>query len=197
MSGIGPRPAVLLALAIGVGIIVAAVSRVPPEASGPPFPAIPAAACQGPGSAAKAGQAASFEWQPVVEVDRPGGSAIVLTAGDSTMICIASRSADGSLGAVVSGIGTYPPVGVSALTLDSGAAFTANGSDVVYGRVPAGTSRVLVKAGDQDGEAASVRNGHWLIWFTVPSTPLEIDAYNAAGHVLRRLADPNGLQFGG
>jgi hypothetical protein len=75
--------------------------------------------------------------------------------------------------------------------------FTTEGSDIIYGRVPPGTSRVTVSVGNPSDEMATVANGYWLVWLAVPATPVGIDAFDAGGHLLQRLEDPNGLQFGG
>ncbi len=194
-----PRRRLFVAL-VGMGVLLVLASQIArqtPVRAGLPFPSVPATACQGPGSAYKAGQTLTFDWHPAVEIDRPQGSVIVLVSGPDVQMCVVYRSMDDSMESVVSGIGGNRGDTRSGLTLDSGMDFTTEGSDIVYGRVPPGTSRVTVSVGNPSDEVATVANGYWLVWLAVPATPVGIDAFDAGGHLLQRLEDPNGLQFGG
>jgi hypothetical protein len=201
-DGSGTRPArdrrlpAFIAVVVGV-IAIALLSQArPAPAQGVPFPSVPAEACQAPASADKGGQTLVFGWQVAVETDRPQGSAIVFVSGADTLLCFVSRSADGMLGVVSSGIGGHRGDTRSGLTLDSGLSTPTHERDILVGRVPTGTATVRVGAGDGSEDVAVVGNGYYLAWFTGSATPVRIDALDASGHLLQRLEDPNGIQFG-
>jgi hypothetical protein len=57
---------------------------------------------------------------------------------------------------------------------------------------------VRVGIGDGSEETAALGNGYNLAWLTVPAVTVRIDALDAldaSGYLLGRLADPNGLQI--
>jgi len=201
-NGSGTRPArdrrlpALVAVVVGVIAIALASQARPAPAQGVPFPSVPAHACQTPASADKGGQTLAFGWQVAVETDRPQGSAIVFVSGADTLLCFVSRSADGMLGPVSSGIGGHRADTGSGLTLDSGRSSPTHESDILVGRVPTGTATVSVGARDGAQDIAAVGNGYYLAWLTGPATPVRIDALDASGNLLQRLEDPNGIQFG-
>ena len=201
-AGSGTRPArdrrlpAFVAVAVGVIAIALASQARPAPAQGVPFPSVPAQACDAPGSADKGGQTLVFGWQVAVETDRPQGSAIVFVSGADTLLCFVSRSADGMLGIVSSGIGGHRGDTRSGLTLDSGSSTPTHEHDLLVGRVPTGTATVRVGAGDGAEDVAAVGNGYYLAWLTGPATPVRIDAFDASGHLLQQLADPAGIQFG-
>ena len=117
-------------------------------------------------------------------------------ASSEWLLCFVSRSADGALGAVSSGIGGHRTDTRSGLTLDSGRNTPTHESDILVGRVPTGSTTVRVDAGDGAEVVAAVGNGYYLAWLTGPAMPVRIDALDASGHLLQRLGDPNGIQFG-
>lgn len=203
-DGSGTRPArhrrlpAFIAVAI-VGLVAIALASEafrPAPVQGVPFPSVPAQACHAPGSADKGGQTLAFSWQVAVETDRPQGSAILFVSGADTLLCFVSRSADGALGVVSSGIGGHRGDTRSGLTLDSGRSTPTHESDILVGRVPTGSTTVRVHAGDGAEVVAAVGNGYYLAWLTGPAMPVRIDALDASGHLLQRLEDPNGIQFG-
>jgi hypothetical protein len=167
-----------------------------PTQAGVPFPNDPATACPGSTSELRGGQTLSFDWHPLVEVDRPSGSAVVLGSGLDAEICVVSRLQDGTLGPALSGVGRLDPAAASSLTLDSGMSFSQVGEDIAYGRVPTGTTRLIVGDGSTPGLAATVANGYWLTWLPAPATIVELDAFDANGRILRQLDDPDGIPFG-
>ena len=204
-SASGPRPARdrrprgLVAVAL-VGVIALAALAIwqpwnPPGPAYFPFPSVPAPACQPPASADKDGQTLTFDWQVAVETDRPRGSAVLFVSGPDTLLCFVSRSDDGSLGMVSTGLGGHRGDTRTGLTLDMGMGGPAQAPDILVGRIPTGTATVRVGIGDGSEETAALRNGYYLAWLSVPADPVRIDALDAGGHLLGRLADANGLHI--
>lgn len=191
------RPRVFIAVAV-IGVIAIALGSQalrPAPAQGVPFPSVPAQACQPPATADKGGQTLAFDWQVAAETDRPQGSAILFVSGPDTLLCFVARSADGHLGVVASGTGGHRGDIRSGLTLDSGIGTQAREIDIIVGRVPARTVTVRVSADDGSQDVAAVGNGYYLAWLAAPAVPVRIDALDASGQLLQRLADANGLQI--
>jgi hypothetical protein len=192
VHGPWPRASVAVAL-LGLSVLAAACNGLKPSV---PFPSVPAQACQPvlnqpvPGSPAPA-----IDWHVAVEMDRPEGSAILFVSGGDALLCFVSRSSGGSLGGVESGSGGLRVSGPG-LTLDLGMGTPkAQVQDLLTGRVPTGTTTVKVSAATGAEDVAAVANGYYLAWLTVPAVPVQIDALDSSGHLLQRLADPNGLQI--
>ncbi len=181
------------ALAVIAIALVGLVLRSAP-AQGQLLSGNPAQACQPPATADKGGQTLAFDWRVAVETDRPEGSAILFVSGADTLLCHVARSTGGSLGVAVSAIGGHRGDTRSGLTLDSAMDTPAQQPYILVGRVPAGTETVRVGMGDNTEDAAAVGDGYYLAWLTVPAVPVRIEALDASGRVLRRLADPNGLR---
>ena len=201
----GPRPArdrrpwALVGVAL-VGVIALAALALwqpwnPPGPAYVPFPSVPALACQAPASADKGGQTLTFDWQVVVETDRPQGSAILFVSGPDTLLCFVSRSGDGSLRGVSTGLGGHGGDTRTGLTIDSGMGGPVQEPDILVGRIPTGTATVRLGMGDGSEESAALGSGYYLAWLSVPAVPVRVDALDASGHLLGRLADPNGLQI--
>ncbi len=180
-----------------IAILLAGRALRPAPFQGAPFPSVPAKACRPPATEDKGGQTLNFDWQVAVEADRPQGSVILFVSGPDTLLCVVSRSQDGSVGAIVSATGGHSGDTRSGLTLDTGMITPAQGPNILVGRVPTGTAMVRVRADDGAEEMAAVGNGYYLAWLTVPAVPVRIDALDASGHLLQRLADANGLRFPG
>jgi hypothetical protein len=178
-----------------IAIALASQAR-PAPTPGVPFPSVPAQACHAPASADKAGQTPALGWPVAVEADRPQGSAILFVSYSDTLLCVVSRSADGTLGVVLSTIGGHRGDTRAGLTLDSGMGTPTHELGILVGRIPTGTAAVRVGAGDGTEDVAAVGNGYYLAWLTVPFVPVRIDALDASGNLLQRLEDPNGIQFG-
>ena len=155
---------------------------------------MPAQVCLPPDSADKGGQTLTFGWQVAVETDRPQGSAILFVSGPDTLLCFVSRSDDGSPGGVITGLGGHRGDTRTGLTLDSGIGGPVQEPDILVGRIPTGTATVRLGMGDGSEETAALGSSYYLAWLSVPAVPVRIDALDASGHLLGRLADPNGLQ---
>lgn len=185
-------------VAVVVGVIaIALVSQArPAPAQGVPFPSVPADACHAPASADKGGQTLVFGWQVAAELDRPQGSAILFASGADTLLCVVSRLEDGRLGVTTTAIGGHRGDTRAGLTLDSGTFSSSGEPEILVGRVPTGTAMVRVSAGDGADEVAAVGNGYYLAWLAGPAMPVRIDALDTSGHLLQRLEDPKGIQFG-
>ena len=165
-------------------------------ARGAPFPSMPALACQ-PGMTGPVQESPvpTIDWRVAVETDRSEGSAILFLSGSASALCFVSRSSDDSLGSVITGKGGVR-VARSGLTLDLGMGTPkAQVQDLLTGRVPTGTATVRVSVAGGAQDVAAVANGHYLAWLTAPAVPVQIDALDSEGHLLQRLADPNGLQI--
>jgi hypothetical protein len=158
---------------------------------------VPAQICEPPASADKGGQTLTVDWQVAVETDRPQGSAILFVSGPDTLLCFVSRSDDGSLGGISTGLGGHRGDTRTGLTLDSGMGGPTQALEILVGRIPTGTVAVRLGMGDGFEETAALGNGYYLAWLSVPAVPVRIDALDASGHLLARLADANGLQVPG
>jgi hypothetical protein len=195
-SGMGPVrdrwPRASVAAAVLGLIVLAAGCQALRDGLAPhlPFPSEPSQACglvlNPPGLRSPAPKT---DWHVGVEIDRPGGSAILFASGPDTLLCFVERSANGSLGGTDTGGGirdTGP-----GLTLDQMMGSPkAPMQDIFGGRIPIGTTVVRVVTANGADDSAAVVNGYYLVWLAVPALPLEIDALDAAGHLLQRLADP-------
>lgn len=192
----GRRPRALVGVAV-VGMIALAALAVwaQPHPAHVPFPSVPAQVCLPPASANKGGQTLTFDWQVAVETDRPQGSAILFVSGSDTLLCFVSRSNDGSPGGVITGLGGHAGDTRTGLTIDSGMGGPVQEPDILVGRVPKETAAVRLGMGDGSEESAALGGGYYLAWLGVPADPVRIDALDAGGHLLGRLADPNGLQI--
>jgi hypothetical protein len=190
LGGMRWKRAFVVVVLLGLSLLSSACQALKPRLA---FPSAPSEACRPaltqPGSASSVPSSA---WSVALEIDRPEGSAILFDAGGETLLCFVSRSADGSVGAVSTALGGQRTPG-PALTLDlSLATLNAQVADVLSGRVPTGTTTVHVRTADGAEDLADVASGYYLAWLTVPAPPVEIDALDAAGHLLQRLADPIG-----
>ena len=189
-----PRTSVAVAL-LGLSLIAAGCQAFRAGlAPSVPFPSTPAGACQPMLSRpASASPAASTDSHVAAEIDRPEGSAILVVSAGGTLLCFVERSSAGALGAVEAASGGRHVAGPG-LTLDLGMGTpTAQVQDLLAGRVPTGTATVKVIGAAGAVDVAAVSNGYYLAWLRFPLVPVEIDAFDAAGHLLQRLADPLGL----
>ena len=183
------RASVVVAL-LSLSLLVSACQAFRPRL---PFPTVPAQACQPVlNQPVSGGSAPATAWHVALETDQPTGSAIVFASDGDTVLCFVSRFADGSLGGVTTASGGQRSPG-RALTLDlSLGTPKAQVADLLSGRVPTGTITVRVRTANGAEDLAVVANGYYLAWLTVPAVPVEIDALDATGHLLQRLADPIG-----
>lgn len=138
-------------------------------------------------------------WQIAVEMDRDNSSTVALVSGDSIATCQAGKNAERtSFDSVSSGVGTYPitaPPGLSYLT----SAGPSGKTSFFVGRVPADASAIRVAFADGSEQDAVLGGGLWLAWLEQPAdvVPVAIEALDAAGKVISRLADTDGIQPSG
>lgn len=109
--------------------------------------------------------------------------------------CITYPASHGDgFGATNFAIGNFPPTSPQTLTYASAIASQDNMPEVLFGRLPDGASRARLVFGDGSAQGAVVGSGLWMIWLTAPAEPVAIEALDASGSVIDRLADPAGLQ---
>jgi hypothetical protein len=136
-------------------------------------------------------------WQVTVEMDRANSSTLALVSGDSIATCQTWSNAERTdFGNTVTGVGLHPTASPPALSfLTSGG--TADKTAFLVGRVPASASAVRVTFADGSQHDAVLGGGLWLDWPEQPGEPTAIEALDAAGTVVSRLADANGIQPAG
>ena len=185
--GCGARRAVL-ALGLLVGTL--------------PLAACAASAAPTPAPAHKKAAAACLDslgagWQVAVESDRPDSATLAFTSGDSIATCQtwASRQADPTAfgSSTTTSIGKHPFQSPTPLSYLTGGG-TGDKTSFLVGRVPPSTSTVRLTLADGSQQSARLGGGLWLVWLEQPSEPTAIEALDASGKVLSRLADQNGLQ---
>jgi hypothetical protein len=187
------RLAVLIAGALVAVVFAGCVGQAVPPTSSAPRTA--AEACHPPATADKGSGAVTFAWQIAVETDRPDGSVLLFSSGDNTLLCRVGRTQEGAYGPTVTAIGTHTGDEAAGITLDSGMGSPQGAASILVGRVPAGTASVRLGFVDGTEEAAVVGGGYWLGWPSVPANPISIEALDASGAVIDRLADPHGVPF--
>lgn len=135
-------------------------------------------------------------WQVAVETDRPDSAMLALVSGDSIATCQTwvSRTATAWFGATTTAVGKHPVSSPPALSYVTGGGTTAGEPSFLVGRVPPATVAVRLTFGDGTQQSAVLGSGLWLAWLQQPSEPTVIEALDASGAVVARLADANGLQ---
>ena len=137
-------------------------------------------------------------WQVAVEVDRPASSTLALISGDSIATCQTGKNTERtSFDNTATGVGLYPnssPPVLSYLT----SAGPDDKTSFLVGRVPPTASAVRVAFADGSEQNAVLGGGLWLAWLEQPAdaTPVAIEAFDAAGTVISRLADTDGIEPG-
>lgn len=138
-------------------------------------------------------------WQVAVEVDRADSSTLALVSGESIATCQTGKNAERtSFDNTATGVGLHPITSSPALSY-----LTRAGPDdktsFLVGRVPPGTSAVRVAFADGSEQRAVLGGGLWLAWLEQPAdaTPVAIEALDAAGTVISRLADADGIEPAG
>ena len=126
-----------------------------------------------------------------VEVDRANLSALALTAGAQIATCWAYRDGAG-FGSASVGSGFYPVSSPATLSYLTGQ--EAGREAFHVGRYPPGTSKVRVTFVDGTIQEAAIGSGVWLVWVSSTSKPATIEALDASGAPLARLANPNGIE---
>jgi len=171
-------------------------------ATAPPPHATAAEACLAAAGSATDGGA----WQVAVEADRADASALALVSRSDIAICRTGRTNDGAgFGNTTAGVDESPVVTPQVLTYGSAIATTDGSPSILVGRVPPGTSAVRLGFGDGSEQAASLGRtgepslgpGIWLAWLPTAAVPTSIEALDASGAVIARLADTSGVQPAG
>jgi hypothetical protein len=192
-------------LGAGAALIVIALLRldggsVPQSTSAAPGTGTASAedACRLPASDPKAG--GPLTWKLVVRMDSPLQSDLVFVSGWARLVCTADRRPDGTFGSAATSMGGDPaaPFTGDILTYETGrepAVGAQYPTRQVVGRMPAATARVEVVTSDGQRRDAVLGDGWYLadVAATSGSVVTEIDAVNAAGKVISKLASPAGI----
>jgi hypothetical protein len=132
-------------------------------------------------------------WQVAVESDRSDASTLALVSGDSIAVCQTWREANGGgYGNTMTGTSLHPAPSPVTLSYVTGGGPGEQASFLV-GRVPASARTVIVSVADGSQQPAALGGGLWLAWLDKPAQPIAIEAHDASGTVVGRLADPEGL----
>ena len=154
-------------------------------------------ACHPPATADKGGETLTFQWRTSVEMIVPNGEILFLTSGLDDAICEAFRSADGTWGDSVLGIGRLDPAAPAALTYDMGMeAIPANPRIIAVGRAPVGSTTIQATAADGGDVVAVLRNGFYVVRVDSAGPLTQIVADDDTGVEIARLDDSSGLQAG-
>jgi len=178
-----------LGLLLGTALL-AACAATPAPSSAPPAHPTAAAACT---------DAVGKGWQVAVEMDRADSSTLALVRGDSIATCRTwSNAARTDFGNTATGVGLHPASSSPALSYLTGGG-TGDRTSFLVGRVPPSASAVQVTFADRSENKAVLGGGLWLAWLEQPAdgAPVAIEALDAAGTVVSRLADADGIQPAG
>ena len=170
--------------------VLAAYVASPTAVSTPPAHATAVATCS---------DALGEGWQVAVEMDRADSSMLALVSGDSLATCQTWQNAERTdFGNTATGIGRHSTGSPPALSyLTSGGPGTQ--TSFLAGRIPTSASAVRVTLADGSEHDAVLGDGLWLAWLEEPSDaePITIEALDATGTVISRLADVDGIQPSG
>jgi hypothetical protein len=186
----GHRRRLVFALLLGLGSVsLVACSRI----VGGTLPQTAIAACRQ--TMSSSGQDMSG-WQVAVEIDHADASVVALTSGADIALCQTYRTSDGSAGFSSTDVGQsrYPAASPAVLTYITTQGKTPDQPSLLVGRVPPATTDVRLAFADGSTQAAQIGAGLWVAWLAVPATPTKIEALDAAGAVIGRLEDPNGIR---
>lgn len=178
-----------LAVLMGTAALAACVAS-PAAVSTPPAHPTAVAACT---------DALGKGWQVAVEMDRPDSSTLALVSGDSVATCQTWANAERTdFGNTVVGVGLHPAASPPALSYLTGGG-TSNQTSFLVGRVPPSASAVRIAFADGSEHDAVLGDGLWLAWLEQPADaePTTIEALDATGTVISRLADAGGIQPAG
>jgi hypothetical protein len=174
-------------------LALAACSATPAPTSTPPAHPTAVAACT---DGLRSMDVPGSGWQVAVEVARADSSALALVSGDSIATCQTGKNAERtSFDNTASGVGTYPTSSPPALSYLTSAG-PAGETSFLVGRVPPTAGAVRVAFADGSEQEAVLGGGLWLVWLEQPAdaVPVAIEALDAAGSVISRLADTDGIQ---
>jgi hypothetical protein len=199
----GRRALAAILFAASPSVLLVACATRPDESSPPPAvqPADAVADCDLPGNLDKAGTTLAFRWTPMVELVAGGMDSVVLTSDLDVALCSVGRDGSGVAVAVTRGIGRLDPLPRPVLTYDGASSGPASPT-LVYGRVPAGTSTIVVT--DRDGATSTAVVDHGFYLAALPPAEgtqvgprvTEIAALREDGTRLVSLASSDGLDPG-
>lgn len=135
-------------------------------------------------------------WQVAVEADRPTSSVVALVKGDSLATCQTWPNAERTdFGNTVTGVGMHPhpsPAVLSFLTSSRSGKL----APFFVGRLPSSATTVRLTFLDGSETEAILGGGLWLAWpgEADVGAPMLIEAIDASGQAISRLADEKGLQ---
>jgi hypothetical protein len=136
-------------------------------------------------------------WQVVVEVDRPEASVLVIISGRTEVLCVAIRDKAGRFTGTSSSWGQMAAQATPALSYDTGQVLPGHNApsslQAVVGRVPAGTTSVVVLLSDGVTGPATLGGGHYLALLNSTAPPERIVAIDASGAEIASLANLHGL----
>jgi hypothetical protein len=156
--------------------------------------------------ACRASAGAGGDWTTVARVDRPAladrptGSVLVMqpSVPDGNVgTCLTYRLADGGgFGLTTFAIGRFALSSPQPLTYASAVQTQDDTPEVLLGRAPADATTVRLLFGDGSTQVASVGGGFWVAWLGAPADPVAIEARDATGAVVGKVADPRGVRPG-
>lgn len=185
------------ALACGAAtLLLAACASAAPSTS--PYPTAE--------DACRASSGGDGSWTVVVRADRPAladrasGTVLVMQPGQAdgnVGACITYRTSDGSgFGDTTFAIGKFPPATPQPLTYASAVQSQDQSPEILLGRVPPSAASVRLTFGDGTTQPGHIGSGFWVAWLEAPADPVAVEALDASGAVVGRIADPKGVQPG-
>ena len=145
-------------------------------------------------------------WETVVQANQPALADRLV----GTVLVMESSAADGNVGACIAhrvagtdgfgdttfAVGRFPPASPQPLTYVSAVESQDQSPEILLGRVPTAATAVRLVLGDGTSQAASLGGGFWVAWLMAPADPVAIEALDASGAVVGRIADSAGVQPG-
>jgi hypothetical protein len=138
-------------------------------------------------------------WRVAVEIDRADSSTLALVSGDSVASCQTWKNTERTNFALTTtAVGLHPPGSPRSLSYLTGGG-TGNKTSFLAGRFPPSASAVRIGFADGSEHDAVLGGALWLAWLEQPADaePTTIDALDASGTVISRLADVDGIQPSG
>lgn len=191
-----------IAVIVAALVAVLAVTRLTTSASPAPSPSHGIAsaieACSHLNSDVKAG--GPLSWQLAVRLDSPMQTNLIFVSGSARLTCTADRRADGSYFSYYASMdgGASEPFVRDALTYEIGGVPSEGEqypTQLVVGRMPSATARIEIVTGDGERHDATLGTGWYMGYANVSdgTRVTAIVAYDSAGKVVARLADPDGV----
>ena len=177
-----------LGFLLGTALLAACAATPPAAVSSPAHPTA-AAACR---------DALGEGWRVAVEMGRADSSTLALESGDSIATCQTWPNAEGTDFVITAtGVGLHPASSSALSYLSNGG--IGNQRSFFVGRVPVSASAVRVTFASGLQHDAILGGGLWLAWLDQPTdaAPTAIEALNASGLIISRLANGEGVQPAG